>query len=261
MPERSKFPQVSPDAHFTPLDFEEVLWHVPAGCPLVGGQAVAWWAERYRAELTQTTTSQDIDFWGSREDLLVLAKAMGRRPVFPHAYEMTVWAGAVPLQLQGKRTIAEFLHTVPGLDTNNPEAASVEQELQIRGTSKRLQILSPVSLVLTKVHALRHFEQKERQDEFHLKLCLASIKPFFAELLKAKQVRLVLWNVRRLVDCASVRPNQKICAQHGLDIFSFVPAKMLCAHVESTELSQADRDKIRRFCSDYWPRVQAKLKP
>ncbi len=42
---RSGYPRISPDAHFTPRDFAAIIAHLPEGCPLVGGQAVARWAD------------------------------------------------------------------------------------------------------------------------------------------------------------------------------------------------------------------------
>ena len=59
--------EISQDARFTPEDFAEVLLCLPKGCPLVGGQAVAWWAGRYGIRpihegREQPVTSQDIDF-------------------------------------------------------------------------------------------------------------------------------------------------------------------------------------------------------
>lgn len=146
----SEFPQVTPGARFSPRDFDDVLWHIRPGCVLVGGQAVAFWSERYRAEGLQTVTSEDIDFWGSREDLVNLAKAMKRQPIFSHQYEMTVWIGAMPLEVGGQRTLVEFLHTVPGLDTNNPDTASIEEDMQVRAELRRIRVLTPVSLIIAK---------------------------------------------------------------------------------------------------------------
>jgi hypothetical protein len=64
---------------FTPEDFSEILLKVPEGCPVVGGQAVAWWATKYginpdSKSRVEPITSVDIDFWGGRDDLHELAK-------------------------------------------------------------------------------------------------------------------------------------------------------------------------------------------
>ena len=128
-------------ARLTPSDFSEVIAALPEGCPLVGGQAVAWWANRYEIHIRlagklEPITSGDIDFWGDRDALKELARKLNTRPVFPNSYEMTVWTGAIPLEIDGKKTLAEFLHTIPGLDTNDPDVASVEQEYASKSVQK-----------------------------------------------------------------------------------------------------------------------------
>lgn len=40
-------PKPDPEAKFKPGDFEELLRNIPGRCVLIGGQAVAWWAEKY----------------------------------------------------------------------------------------------------------------------------------------------------------------------------------------------------------------------
>src|ERR1039457_4466387 len=60
---------------FVPSDFAAVIQHVPEECPLVGGQAVAWWAQEYSPS-DKPVTSCDIDFWGFRDDLTTLARAL-----------------------------------------------------------------------------------------------------------------------------------------------------------------------------------------
>src|SRR5258708_11532583 len=87
--------QTDAGSRFTPSDFSEVIAALPEGCPLVGGQAVAWWAGRYEittlnGEKFDPITSADIDFWGDRASLKQLAKYLGSKAVFPNSYEMTV---------------------------------------------------------------------------------------------------------------------------------------------------------------------------
>lgn len=106
---------------------------------MIGGQAVAHWANRFGTTPTNhPITSKDIDFWGSRADVETLAKRLKRPAIFPHAYEMTVWAGAIEISIKGQTTLVEMLHTVPGLDANQPDQAAITQE--IHGTE--LYVLS-----------------------------------------------------------------------------------------------------------------------
>jgi len=260
MTEHSASPRLRGEARFVVADFQDVLRRVSADCPLVGGQAVAWWAARYgikplEAGQERIVASRDIDFWGSREDLLRLARQLHRRAVLPHAYEMTVWVGAVPLSIQGQPTVAEFLHTIPGLDTNNPDQACVGQELVIGGVRKRLQILTPVSLVLAKLHALRHFDQTERQDEFHLRVCLEASVRFLEETVAAGEVRLLLWNVKRLINGRQLKAVRKLEQQYGFNLLQAVPLTRLRREAKDPRQSAENRDRLARFLTEYWPRM------
>ena len=257
---RGGYPRVSPDAHFTPRDFAAIIAHLPEGCPLVGGQAVAWWAERYGIKVRvgdqeSAVTSRDIDFWGGRSDLVQMATRLHRRPVFPHEYEMTVWVGAIEITVRGKQTIVEFLHTVPGLDTNNPDHACVEQEYTDKALKKCLPILTPVSLVLTKLHALRHFDQKARQDELHLKVSIEASKHFIIELLKAKEAKPALWNCQRLIDCHQMKPIRRLEVQHQCNILDAIPIAELRRESHNPEQPAEGRGKLKKFCAFQWPRV------
>jgi hypothetical protein len=62
------------------------------------------------------------------------------------------------------RSIAEFLHTVPGLDIVEPEKASINQDFSTSTFTRRIRVLTPVSLLPEKLHCLRHFSQEHRQD-------------------------------------------------------------------------------------------------
>jgi len=260
MTEPSPAPRLRGKARFVPSDFQDVLRRVPGGCPLVGGQAVAWWAARYgikplEAGRERIVASRDIDFWGSREDLLRLARQLNRRPVLPHAYEMTVWGGAVPLTIQGQATMVEFLHTIPGLDTNNPDRACVEQDLVLGDVRKRLQVLTPISLVLAKLHGLRHFDQQERQDEFHLRVCLQASVRFLEETVAAGEVRLLLWNVKRLVSGRQLKAVRRLEQQYGLNLLAAVPMSRLRREAKNPRQSAENRDRLARFLTEYWPRM------
>jgi len=240
---------------FVPSDFGRIVQHIPEGCPLVGGQAVAWWQQQY-CPSDNPITSCDIDFWGYREDLEVLAKALGQKPVYPHKYEMTVWVGGIPLNLKGEKTLVEFIHTVPGIDIINAEKASVLQTFSTGVTQKKLLVLSPVSLVLAKLHALRAFDQEGRQDELHLKTSLVTTNYFITQLLRDTQIKQVLWNIERLIAASQNKPYQRLEKQHGFKVLSAVPLQHIQEAVRNKSLPEDDRNRLYNFQSIRWPQVQ-----
>lgn len=245
-------PTLDKDLRLRPDDFRAVLEKIPKDCPLVGGQAVAWWANRYDIRPDgQEVTSRDIDFWGSREDLEVLARRLKRPPIWPNAYEMTVWVGAVELSIGGKKSLAEMIHTVPGLDTNEPGQASVLEKI----AGRKLSVLSPVSLVLAKLHALRHFDQTERQDRIHLIVVLEACQSYFRELLGAGQVRVALHEVERLIRVHGLKAMKKLERAHKFVVLSAVP---IAAFQESWAKSKAgapDRVRLENFLQKRWPAI------
>jgi hypothetical protein len=247
------------DAKLTPGDFSTVLQAVPANCVLIGGQAVAWWAGRYGIKAVvkgqeQEVTSNDIDFWGTHEDLLELASHLQRKPVLPGRHEITLLLGSIALETKGKKTALEVLHHVPGLDSANPLSAAVPAGLPTAGGGREFLVLSPVSLVLAKLHALRHFSQEQRQDLAHLQVSLKASKMFIAEALK-QSARLALWNCNRLIDAHRQKPNQKLEQKHGFQILSAVPIDSVRS--EARLGKPEDRRRLQRFLSIQWPKIIA----
>jgi hypothetical protein len=239
---------------FVPSDFSGIIQHIPEGCPLVGGQAVAWWQQQY-CPSDAPITSCDIDFWGHRADLDTLAKALGRRPLYPHKYEMTVWVGGIALNINGENTLVEFINSVPGLDIVAEEKASIPQLFSTGDTEKKLLVLSPVSLALSKLHALRAFDQDDRQDELHLKTSLATADRFIEQLLQESQIKQALWNVERLIAASQYKPYRRLQQKHGFEILSAVPVKRIQEAAECETLPEADLNRLRNFQTSRWPEV------
>jgi len=81
---------------------------------LIGGQAVNYWAERYRAiepqlEALQPFTSEDIDFKGDQADVRRIATQLDLRPSFPPMVRMTALAGSIPIQISGLKSNIEVV--------------------------------------------------------------------------------------------------------------------------------------------------------
>lgn len=250
----------SPETQFVPEDFSDVIAHLPEGCSLAGGQAVAWWAKKYGIKIQERgrateLTSQDIDFWGSRADLIEMAKSLKRKAVFPNKHEMTVWAGAVPIRINEQDSLAEFLHTIPGMDTADPETASVPQTYEANGVRKSILVLTPVSLVLAKVHAVRHFDQEHRNDEQHLRVCITASQHFIRQLLEQDAVRHILWNCERLISIHKLKPIAKLQQKHRFNLLDAIPIQDLKTWAADSRRSEGDRRKISNFVDKRWTRV------
>ncbi len=212
---------------------------------LIGGQAVAWWEKRY-LKPQSPILSRDIDFWTEREDMEVFLERTRLKARRPHRYELTVLMGVADIRIEDRPSQIEFLHTVPGLDTTSRNACSVRQTLN----DAAIQILDPISLALTKLHALRNFDQTDRLDALHLKVGIAAAREFLKECLAADP-DLVLWHVERLAKAALQKRNQRVAKENNLDFLDGIPLEDIQAIATDTQ-----NEKLLRFLDLRWPQIK-----
>jgi hypothetical protein len=168
---------------------------------------------------------------------------------------MTLLVGAIEFTVAGKKTTLEILHAVPGLDSNNPMTAAVPEKIKTTDREQTLLVLSPVSLVLVKLHALRHFPQEDRQDLAHLRVSLAASRAFITEALK-QSARLALWNCNRLIDIHRHQPTRQMEQKHGFLILDAIPIESIKAAAQARgNLLEEDRTRLQKFVRIQWPRV------
>lgn len=223
---------------------------------LVGGQAVAFWAQRYADRLTEQCrqrlplVSKDIDFWGDAEVVRALARSAHARPVFPHPYERTSLAGIVKVKVHDQETVMEVLTGLLGLDASDP--ADVAQPEVIAGI--RLQILEPVSLLHTKVHGLVSYDQKERNDRFHMEILFTLAGCFVEELMSKGELEPAMWQTERVFKLSEGKNGRKLLQREQLSVLEAVP------HAHWAEAAaRADRSaKVHRFWRERARRVYAK---
>ena len=263
-PARESHEKRSGTPKFLPHDFAQVIACLPDGCPVVGGQAVAWWAAKYGIKGKGNTpiTSGDIDFWGGREDLVQMARAMHCKPVFPGKHEMTVWVGAIEVRIKGEKTLAEFVHVIPGLDIPYPEKASVEQEFRGPFVKKIIQVLTPVSLALSKLHALWRFDQKQRNDELHLKVSLKCSREFISELLAQGEFRLVLRDCERLITAReSSKAFRRLEKDYRFSILEGIPIDRIKLAAADRSLPADGRRRLTNFVRLRWEHLTGTKDP
>jgi len=118
-----------------------------------------------------------------------------------------------------------------------------------------VQFLSPVSLVLSKLHALRHFDQEQRQDELHLRVCLKACLEFIAQLVRQQAVRAALWNCERLIEAHQRKPNARLAAQYDFSILAAVPIDRIREASNDPALDPGVRGRLVNFCDLRWPQA------
>ena len=135
------------------------------------------------------------------------------------------------------------------------EKASIPQLFSTGDTQKNLLVLSPVSLVLAKLYALRTFDQDGRQDVLHLKTCLVTADQFIKQLLQETKTKQALWNVGRLIAANQYKPYRRLQEKHGFEILSAVPLMQIQETAESNTLPEEDQNRLQNVQSKQWPQV------
>lgn len=245
---KTSLPIPDANARLTPSDFGSVLSALPDQCVLIGGQAVAWWALRYGCEHSDQIHSRDIDLWGDRESVELIAEGLQVAAYWPHKYEMTVLAGALPIRIGDTVSSIEVLHTVPGLDHADPQVVSVEAVADVLPNGFR--ILTPVSLLLVKLHGLRHFEQEGRNDLSHVRSCIQTSSRFIAEM--SENPKATLWNCNRILHASTLKPYVKLASTHGFRLLDAIPVEEI--EKMSRDESHPGSKVFRGFLENQWPR-------
>lgn len=258
---RVPLPKPDPGAQFRPEDFNDLLEHLPATCILIGGQAIAWWAEKYSVKTQGGTllnpTSKDIDFWGTNEDLVHIASHLKKTPNRPDKREMTTFIGAIEVNASGKKTALELLRRVPGLDSDDPNVVALPEAITKSG--KMILVLTPVSLVLSKLYNLRHFPQEGRHDLMHLQTSLIASRYFISEIV-SREPRLALWNCKRIIRAHQEKPNQRLERQQGFHLLSGIPIENIRTASQDKATAPENRLKLQGFLERQWPRVSGEAK-
>jgi hypothetical protein len=224
---------------------------------LIGGQAVNYRGERYLAvepelEKLAPFTSSDIDFLGTREEVVKLGKLIGRLPVYPSWHALTMLAGVVPCQLEDGETNIEVVRSVPRSTAQEVRATSIKAE----HAGFRLQVINPIALLRSKAHLARRVAQSDRQDVNHLHIMVICVRAFLREVLAAVEKGALpprdwLNIVKDLLSFTESDLGTKVARLHGLD-WSVILPELQTASVFSAS--------IRTFYEKRVPAWQARVR-
>ncbi|MFM2082192.1 MAG: hypothetical protein RL380_883 [Verrucomicrobiota bacterium] len=202
---------------------------------LIGGQAVYFWASRYAAEESSLEqwrpfTSADIDFRGSREDVVNIARQLGRAPKFPHRIERTALSGIIPFTIADVSVVIEVVRSVPGVKSEAAAKLGIEREF----LGKLIRVLDPISLLCGKAYLALKVNQKERRDVEHLQIMVVCARAFLREVLRGVEAgelvgRGWLAAVERVLKLAESATGRKAARKFGVDWQQTLPEKEITA--------------------------------
>ena len=147
-----------------PLTDEEVSRILAICSPeglLVGGQALAFWANRLGVDLPgelQSGVTADADFIGGSGLAQALGKELGWKTWLPTLDDATPNTGKVTLKLaDGRVKQVDFLSGVVGLTTKDIERRAAELEVPSVG---RIRVMHPIDVLDSRIQNLEALLEK-----------------------------------------------------------------------------------------------------
>lgn len=190
---------------------------------LIGGQAVAVWAEVYGVSLEDGMgfTSGDVDFQGTRADVASAAAVFQTRAHYPtnRPHPDPTNAGSITISLEdGRPLIIQVLHTVAGVDSGEVSATAVPFDTD----HGQLRVIHPVLLMEAKVC---NAVSNRRDDEHTLRqsrACVVAAARHIQAIAKS-DVRQALRLSQRVFRYSRTNLNaRKIYTRHQIDPFDAV---------------------------------------
>jgi hypothetical protein len=234
--------------------FAHVLQIVGAEMVLIGGQAVAIWAREFAEELNvaEPVLSKDIDFWGDRQTVISLARRLNTKAHLPGRRDFTLLSGIIRIPIEGELVSIDVLHAVPGVDEINWDRAATIFNFN----SHPVRVLDPISLIASKLHNLRHFDQSDRRDAEQLRLSIRIARIFLARMFN-HNVRTGLGYVKRLIEIATLPANQPTLKTFAIKPLQAVPIETIRRLSTDPNVPDEGRDRLANFLAKQWPRVES----
>ena len=228
---------------------ERVLRSTEGKCVLVGGQALAFWADRFRIAPLRTKSedafvTRDADFLGTRESVLALARATAGRAHFPHQRALTSLVGQVSIAAGGDAFLnIDVLHRLLG-----PTAEGVLRRAQMVQLGEvEFLVMHPIDVLHSLVENLARVKDKQTAEGVaQVRLAVQVARDFILEVAPqgSRGQRQALRAVERIAEIATTGSGKKVTRKFGVDLLIAVPAKAVTS---------------RSFHEKRWPALLRKL--
>lgn len=213
------------EAPLTPGDVQKILSICSPGGLLVGGQALAFWADylqvRRPANLVSGVTS-DADFIGDS----VLAKSLGKRlgwdTWIPSLDDSTPQTGKVTHRMKnGTVKQVDFLSGVVGLTTKDLARRAVELDVPHIG---HLRVIHPIDVLDSRIQNL-HLLPEKRTDAgiAQARLSVDVARAFIQQEIAQRGERAGLKLLERIADIAADIAAVRVFLLYGIDPLEAIP--------------------------------------
>ncbi|MBI2754381.1 MAG: hypothetical protein HYX46_12875 [Betaproteobacteria bacterium] len=209
---------------------ERVLRSTEGKCVLVGGQALAFWADRFRIASLRTRgedafVTRDADFLGTRESVLALARATAGHAHFPNQRAPTSLVGQIRIAAGNDAVLnIDVLHRLLG-----PTAEGVRRRAQaVQLGDVEFLVMHPVDVLHSRVENLARLKDKQTTEGVAQARIAAQVaRAFILEVASqgSRGQRQALRAIERIAEIARTGSGKKVIRKFGVDLLAAIPAE------------------------------------
>src|ERR1700689_2467029 len=213
------------EAPLTPQDVQRILSICSPRGLLVGGQALAFWADHLRVERPVNLISgvtADADFIGGSGLAKDLARRLGWEIWIPPPDDSTPQTGKVTHRTKsGEVKQVDFLSGVVGLTTKDLARRAIEMEMPNIG---RLRVIHPIDVLDRRIQNL-HLLPEKRTDAgiAQARLAVDVARAFIRQEVATRDERAGLKLLERVAEIASDLGAVRVFLLYGIDPLKGVP--------------------------------------
>jgi hypothetical protein len=213
------------EAPLTSEDVQKILSICSPRGLLVGGQALAFWADHLQVERPVTLVSgvtADVDFIGDSALAKDLARRLGWQIWIPALDHATPQTGKVTHRTKsGQVKQVDFLSGVVGLTTKDLARRAIEMEVPNIG---HLRVIHPIDVLDSRIQNL-HLLLEKRTDAgiAQARLGVDVARAFIRQEVATRDERAGLKLLERIADIASDIAAVRVFLLHGIDPLKAVP--------------------------------------
>jgi len=213
------------EAPLTPEDVQKILSICSPRGLLVGGQALAFWADHLRVERPANLVSgvtADADFIGDSALAKDLARHLGWQIWIPALDDATPQTGKVTHRTKsGEVKQVDFLSGVVGLTTKDLARRAIEVEMPDIG---HLRVIHPIDVLDSRIQNLHLLPEKRTVAGIaQARLAVDVARAFIRQEIAARDERAGLKLLERVTDIAGDIAAVRVFLLYGIDPLKAVP--------------------------------------
>jgi hypothetical protein len=231
----------------------ELIYSSSAGpVVVVAGQAVNFWADRYKGDEKQLLklrpfVSRDLDLIGDIADAYRLAEKTHSDIEKPRRGAASPVLANIDIRTAGAIRSVQFLRSIRGVTTEEV----VEHAVPFTIKKTEMLFSDPITLLKAKLHNLYEMPQHGRNDSHHVQILRLCVPIFLSRQFRvgASAAEEILADLQRVIGVSRSRVGRRWCRKERLDWRELMPM---------AELGRTKSSKLQRFRDMQLPRVFAK---